>query len=287
VEKFADLKNRLIMSVLTITFLTVFIIFAQHTIMQLIVLVLVSVIGVWAISEYVDFLRTKSIELPFKLMATFTVLLIWSNGLLMLPINLFGINQIMLGLCFFIIFLYYFSKAEGAIVNIATCFFGLVYILVPLCLMVRILYPETIVKAPIDGRIWLAYLLIVTKITDIGGYFLGTRWGVAKIAPKISPKKTFVGAFGGLSFAMSVSLIFFLISYFFTTLDFHLTFLEAVILGGLIGIFGQIGDLAESLLKRDAKVKDSNTLPGFGGVLDSLDSLLFTAPIVYTFIKHM
>ncbi|MCH9621221.1 MAG: hypothetical protein S4CHLAM20_06390 [Chlamydiia bacterium] len=286
-EKFADLKKRFIFSVCAIAFFTVFVFFSQHIIVKLFVFAIASVIGVWAIWEYVAFLKTKMVDLPFKMMATFTVLLICSNGLQMFDVSLYGINQIMLALFVFSIFLYYFSKVEGAIVSISTCFFGICYILVPISLMVRILYPETIISIPINGRLWLAYLLIVTKITDIGGYFLGTRWGKTKIAPRISPGKTIVGAFGGLVFALLTSLVFFLISYFFPTIGFHLTFAQAIILGALLGIFGQIGDLAESLLKRDAKVKDSNKMPGFGGVLDSLDSLLFTAPIVYTFIKSM
>lgn len=286
-EKFADLKNRLIFSVTAISLITVFVLFSQATIMNFVSFGIFSVIAAWALREYVDFLKTKDIELPFALMAIFTVLLICSNGITMIDANLHGINQIMLGLFFFVIFMYYFSKVEGAIVHIATCFFGIVYILVPMTLMVRILYPGTFADPTIDGRLWLAYLLIVTKITDIGAYFLGTRWGKTKIAPRISPGKTYVGAFGGLLFAVGASFVFATISYFFPSLHFHLTYLQAFVLGALLGIFGQLGDLAESLLKRDAKVKDSSPVLGSGGALDSLDSLLFTAPIVYTFIKNM
>lgn len=286
-EKFADLKNRLLTATLIIILLIFFISFSQHPIMKIAVMIVAALIGVAAIWEYVEFLKTKQINLPFKLLAIFTALLIFANYLHMFDYSITGINQIMFGLFFFTIFLYYFSKVDEAIVHIATCFFGIVYILVPLSLMVRILYPETISSYAINGRLWLAYLIIVTKITDIGGYFVGTRWGKSKLAPNISPGKTLIGSIGGFVFAMSLSILFFLFSYFFSEFNFSITFSQAVILGGLIGVLGQIGDLAESLLKRDAKVKDSNAIPGVVGVLDNLDSLLFTAPIVYIFIKNM
>lgn len=285
-KKFKDLKIRLVTSVTLIIFLTLFILFSQHPIMKMIVMVLAAMIGVAAIWEYVEFLKTKSIHLPFKLLSVFTVLLVFMNYLQLLDYKIEGTNQMMLGLCFFAIFLYHFTEIDEAIVHISTCFFGVVYILVPLSLMVRILYPENLGTAYIDGRVWLAYLLIVTKITDIGGYFLGTRWGKSKLAPTISPGKTLVGSIGGFIFAITMSIIFYLVSYFSQIPGFSITLIEAIILGGLIGILGQIGDLAESLLKRDAKVKDSNSIPGVGGVLDNLDSLLFTAPIVYMFLKN-
>ena len=287
VKRFADLKNRLLVSITLISLLTLCIVYSQYPLVKILVMVLASILGVAAIWEYTEFLKTKSIELPFTLLAIFTTLLIIINYFQILDSNISGINQIMLGIFLFAIFLYNFSKIDDAIIHIATSFFGIVYILVPISLMVRILYPETITTHPINGRLWLAYLIIVTKITDVGGYFLGTGWGKSKIAPSISPGKTLVGSIGGFIFAMMMSILFYFISIVYPSFLFSLTIYEALILGGLIGILGQIGDLAESLLKRDAKVKDSNSIPGVGGVLDNLDSLLFTAPVVYIFIKNM
>ena len=129
--------------------------------------------------------------------------------------------------------MYNFSKIDDAIIHIATSFFGIVYILVPISLMVRILYPETITIHPINGRLWLAYLIIVTKITDVGGYFLGTGWGKSKIAPSISPGKTFVGSIGGFIFAMMMSILFYFISIVYPSSLFSLTIYEALILGTL------------------------------------------------------
>jgi len=119
----------------------------------------------------------------------------------------------------------------------------------------------------------------------MGGYFAGKMWGKRKLAPHISPGKTVLGAIAGFFSAIALSLVFFLISKWGDIESFQLDLSGAIILGGLIGLFSQLGDLAESLLKRDAKIKDSNTIPGVGGVLDLLDSLLFTIPILYLFLK--
>ena len=134
-----------------------------------------------------------------------------------------------------------------------------------------------------DGRLWIAYLISVTKMTDIGGYFFGNLWGKEKLAPCLSPQKTWIGAIFGFISAIIASLVFFAVSVFVPSFD--LTLKASIFLGMLVGIASQLGDLAESLLKRDAKAKDSNSIPGIGGVLDLIDSLLFTTPVVYLFLK--
>ena len=118
-------------------------------------------------------------------------------------------------------------------------------------------------------------MIVVTVMTDVGAYFAGKKFGKKKLAPNLSPGKTIEGAAGGLMLALIASLVMYFIN------SAHLSFFMAVLLGILFGIVGQAGDLAESLLKRDAGVKDSNGLPGLGGVLDIVDSLLFTAPLTY------
>jgi phosphatidate cytidylyltransferase len=137
-----------------------------------------------------------------------------------------------------------------------------------------------------DGRFWIAYLLIVTKIADVGAYFAGNLWGKKKLAPTISPKKTVEGAICGLICAMLVSYGFHCLSSSIPGIYFDLTLFQSIILGLLLGLIGQFGDLSESLLKRDANKKDSNSLPGLGGALDSIDSLLFNSAIVYIYLNH-
>jgi len=284
---FKDLKARFFAYAIEVSLLSFVVYFSQIEWMKVVVMLCVMGFGLAAIWEYVEFLKTKSLILPYKLLALFTALLIFANYLQILNYAVAGLTQMMLGLFLFAIFIYYFSKVDEAIVHIATSFFGIVYILIPLTLMLRILYPESFAVGDLNGRLWLTYLILVTKCTDMGGYFLGKTFGKSKLAPKISPQKTRVGSIGGFLFAVGISVLFSFAFSFFPEFGFQLSLSYAILLGAAIGIFGQIGDLAESLLKRDAKVKDSNSIPGVGGVLDNLDSLLFTAPIVYVFIKNM
>ncbi|HEY2323400.1 MAG TPA: phosphatidate cytidylyltransferase [Thermoanaerobaculia bacterium] len=122
------------------------------------------------------------------------------------------------------------------------------------------------------------FLLIVVWIGDAGAYYTGRAFGKHKLSPRISPKKTVEGLVGGLATSMIAAVVI------------HFTFfpefplLHAVIAGVILSACGVIGDLAESLWKRSADVKDSGTLiPGHGGFLDRFDSIFFTAPILYTY----
>lgn len=122
------------------------------------------------------------------------------------------------------------------------------------------------------------FLLLVVWLGDAGAYYVGRSLGRHKLSPRISPKKTIEGLVGGI--AMSI----------ITALAIHFTFfkelplLHAIIAGVILSIAGVIGDLAESMWKRSAAVKDSGTLiPGHGGFLDRFDSIFFTAPILYSY----
>ena len=159
------------------------------------------------------------------------------------------------------------------ITSVATTFFGILYIVIPLGCIYPILYADFT-----DGRFWVIYLLSVSKSVDLAGYFAGKLLGSKPLAKKISPKKTIEGAIAGAICAISLSLLF---SYFYPE---KLSFLAAFILGVLILFAAIIGDLFESLLKRDAKIKDSNKIPGIGGVLDVVDSLLFIFPLIYLYL---
>ena len=128
-----------------------------------------------------------------------------------------------------------------------------------------------------NGNYYLISLLIITWANDTGAYLIGTKFGKNKIFPKISPKKTIEGSIGGIIF--SIAGTFALKNWL------NLTFNELLSLGLIISIIAQLGDLFESVLKRGSGIKDSGTLiPGHGGILDSLDSLIFTAPVFYYYI---
>ena len=114
---------------------------------------------------------------------------------------------------------------------------------------------------------------------DTAAYLVGRSWGRHRLAPNVSPGKSVEGALGGLLAAVAAGLV---ARAWFAP---YLTVPAAIELGFLVGVFAQLGDLVESLLKRDAETKESSSLiPGHGGVLDRFDSILFAAPLVYYFL---
>lgn len=171
-----------------------------------------------------------------------------------------------------------FFYPSSALINLAIAFFGIGYLTLPLSCILRI---DTffLPQGTEDGRLWLFYVILISKITDVGAYICGKMWGKRKLAPSISPKKTFMGAVGGLLVAVVASFLFAQMIPEYGA--FYMTPYESVILGVVLSILAQFGDLAESQLKRDVGTKDSSDIPGFGGVLDTLDSLVFTLPFVY------
>lgn len=136
---------------------------------------------------------------------------------------------------------------------------------------------------PNTTGLMLALTIFVPKCGDIAAYFVGRFFGRVKITPLLSPKKTwagFLGGFGGAAFA-AVALML-IGRYTWGVEVFAFGWVEAVAFGVTVGFAGTLGDLAESLIKRDGKAKDaSQTVPGFGGLLDVFDSVLFAGPVAY------
>ncbi len=130
-----------------------------------------------------------------------------------------------------------------------------------------------------DGMNFLILLFFVILATDTGAYYFGTKYGKHKLATIISPKKSVEGSIAGAICALITSIAI--------GSAINIGVIHSAILGLLITIFAQLGDLSESLIKRDAGVKDSgNSLPGHGGFLDRVDSYLFSAPIAYYYLKY-
>ena len=168
--------------------------------------------------------------------------------------------------------------------TMAYTLFGLLYVLWLFNFTTKIVYltPRSSTGV-VTGQFYCLYLIAVTKFSDMGAYLTGSALGRHLMVPQISAKKTWEGFFGALAFSLLASLML------FKLMPGHLsalTWTHATILGLLLGFAAVIGDLAESIVKRSTGVKDSgNLLPGIGGALDLIDSLLFTAPLMFFYLR--
>lgn len=131
--------------------------------------------------------------------------------------------------------------------------------------------------ADFGGPRWVFYAISTVKIGDAGAYFIGKKFGCTPFIPHISPKKTWEGAWGQLITTVVASLL----SRFYLPAALH----DLLILGFVLGVMSQVGDCVESIVKRNLEAKDSGVLPGLGGFLDILDSLLLTLPLVYLYLS--
>lgn len=244
--------------------ITLLLVFAHSPLVRGLVILIIAALSAIAVWEYLLLAKEKGIVLsPFLLTATAGVVTA-SFATSFYPF-VFLAAAILL-------FAAHFKRIEGALVHLSVSFFSLIYIAVPLGLLLSLLHSPNV-----DGRFWIIYLLAVTKSADVAGYIGGNLWGRKKLAPEISPSKTVAGALCGLAASVGVSFLLSLFSPMKVPIW--------VGLGLVLGLISIFGDLSESLLKRDAKTKDSGTIPGIGGVLDLLDSLLFATPLVYFYSK--
>ena len=178
---------------------------------------------------------------------------------------------IVLALLFLIIMQFRRRQNSGVIVAISTTIFGILYISWFFSFLIKIRNLE-------NGVGLLSMVLLITKLGDIGAFLVGSRFGKTPLMPRISPKKTVEGAIGGLLFSV--------LGAFLGGAFLNYSYSHLIFLGITLGVLSQLGDLSESLMKRDCGVKDSgNIFPGLGGVLDSIDSVLFTAPVFYFYIS--
>jgi len=168
------------------------------------------------------------------------------------------------------------QKKEGAFLGWAWTLGGIIYVgwLLSYLVALRGIKLPGIEEA---GRNFVFFALFTTFASDTAAFFVGRAWGKHKLAPKISPGKTWEGTIAGVFGAIIVSLLF--------TLLLPLGYWQAIVLGIIVSIFGQLSDLVESLFKRNMGVKDSSHLiPGHGGFLDRIDSVVFVGVVVYYYV---
>jgi phosphatidate cytidylyltransferase len=169
------------------------------------------------------------------------------------------------------------------IVSISTTLFGLMYVPWLLNFIQKINFFHNFQHD--EGRFYLLYFVLITKFSDAGAYSVGSLIGRHKMIPRISPGKTWEG-FGGAIVVSTLASVLFV--HFAHDKMPAMNLWDAVILGVMLSAAAVVGDLIESLFKREAGVKDSGRLfPGIGGILDLLDSLLFNAPIMYLYLRHV
>lgn len=177
--------------------------------------------------------------------------------------------------------LFGYTNARQALRNALGTLFGFLYVAFFWSFFVR-LYMASGPESPARAAF---YVLLAVKWGDAGAYFIGSRFGKHKLCPHISPKKSWEGLFGGMLYSCIVGVLWWHFSGgMLGPRCFPL--IHALILGILFPIIGTLGDLVESMFKRAVDIKDSGSIAhGMGGMLDMIDSLLFTAPFMYIYIK--
>ena len=183
-------------------------------------------------------------------------------------------------------------RTGRAMETFALSYAGFWYVAVLLSFLVRLAFEWPVIeegRTNYTGRIMLLVFIVLVKMSDIGAYTFGRIWGRRKLIPEISPAKTVEGLAGGYVFSLAAGLALWAIFRWgfgdgrLGQLEFPIV--HAIALPLLLTTTGVFGDLAESLVKRSVGVKDSSSrFPGMGGVLDILDSLLFSAPFMYAYV---
>lgn len=169
-----------------------------------------------------------------------------------------------------------YRKREHPFTNIAHGFLGIIYVAVPITLLINIVHPSD--EIGYDPFFFAAFIQLILA-SDSGAYLAGNAFGKHKLFERISPKKSWEGAIGGLLMSLAFAIGF---SFF---LDF-LNIWQWIGLCIVTVVAGIYGDLVESLLKRNVGAKDSGTLlPGHGGVLDRLDSIILATPFAFAYLK--
>ncbi len=245
-------------------------------------------LSVFAVAGIIEFNRLTGVNRPY----IFRIVLDCAAAVWLLYATAQYGMAISHGLAIFLPYLLYllyvvcrstFLPHQAMLPSLGNSLIGQLYIAVPLALTIRL----TLVVDPFssmtqfNGLLLLAIFIFIW-VNDTGAYLVGSRWGKRRLAPNISPKKSVEGSIGGLLLVLLSAVVLRLLLFP------ELSWLSILLIAAVVAIFGTIGDLFESSLKRQAGVKDSGKLiPGHGGILDRIDSLLLAVPAVYLLLAFL
>lgn len=256
----SQLQKRLIFSAFFVTLTIATIFFAPGWLF----LVVVEAFVLFALNEFYALAEKKGIAIHRVMGLIFGALIPWSFY--------FDSDSVVLMLACLSLFVFHFQPKfrDQALMSTSVTIFGILYVAWFFGHVIKL-------REVIHGPAWIFYTILLVKGGDAGAYFIGKKYGKRKLIEHISPNKSVEGAIGGLATTVLLSLI----SKSFLP---EAPMSQLFVLGVLVGVLAQLGDLGESLLKRNADVKDSGVIPGLGGILDILDSLLLTVPFVYYYV---
>ena len=249
-------------------------------------------VSVWGLYEFYQ-LAEKLGAKPYKTIGLITGALIFcqatiANSIFAIQYPTSKLIAICLAFLFIIFIVALFDTKANTLLNIAYTITGIIYAVVPFTLLLRIACIDSAfissnsiafqTIAPYNFHYVLGIILLIW-ISDVGAYMVGSFIGKHKLYERISPGKTWEGSLGATVLTIACSYI---MSIWYP----ELALIHWVVISILVSVFGTIGDLVESMLKRQAGVKDSGKImPGHGGILDRFDSLLFVSPFVYAYLE--
>jgi len=179
----------------------------------------------------------------------------------------------------------FFSRTTVGLMAISTTLLGLMYVPWLLNFIQKLHFFPEAHGTEVNGNFYILYFILVTKFSDLGAYVTGSLIGRHKMIPRISPGKTWEGFAGAILISTGASVIF---AHLAGPRLYGMNLFHATVLGVILSLAAVVGDLIESIFKREAGVKDSGRwFPGIGGVLDLMDSLLFNAPLMYLYLRHV
>ena len=230
-------------------------------------------VGLW---EFFTMIEKKSVTLfkYFGLMLGSIIPLMFYFQVVFTP----EIQLLLILSALFLSFLFelFRKDTQQVVLSMSATLFGVMYISWCFSFILKI-------RSLQHGALLLAFLLLVTKAQDIGAFFIGKRFGRRPLLKRVSPNKSLEGSIGGIFASVIVALFAGFVLNLFLAKDLLIS--HRLFLGFILGTVSQLGDLFESLIKRDTGVKDSgNMIPGMGGVLDVIDSLIFAAPVFYFYM---